>query len=65
MKRFVIATVLAASALAAFALSAAKIGGIDYAEGGISISRNGKISRPRISATPFSQATSSRPSPTA
>ncbi len=55
MKRFVIATVLAASALAAFALSAAKIGGIDYAEGGISISRNGKIiSAPNIGDPVFS-----------
>jgi len=49
MKRLVIAALLAASGLAAAALSYPKVGSIDYAEGGVSISRNGKtISAPNI-----------------
>jgi hypothetical protein len=49
MKRLVIVALLAASAIAAAALSYPKVGSIDYAEGGVSISRNGKtISAPNI-----------------
>jgi hypothetical protein len=49
MKRLVIAALLAASAIAASALSYPKVGSIDYAEGGISIGRSGKtISAPNI-----------------
>jgi hypothetical protein len=49
MKRQVIVALLAASALAAAALSYPKVGSIDYAEGGVSISRSGKVlSAPNI-----------------
>ncbi len=49
MKRLVLAAMLAASALAAAALSYPKVGSIDYAEGGVSIARSGKtISAPNI-----------------
>jgi hypothetical protein len=49
MKRLILGAVFAATALAAAALATPKIGGIDYAEGTVSISRNGKtISAPNI-----------------
>jgi len=49
MKRLVIVALLAASALAAAAVSYPKVGSIDYAEGGVSIGRNGKmITAPNI-----------------
>jgi len=55
MKRLVLGALLAVSSIAAFALSAAKIGGIDYAEGAISIGRGGKtISAPNIGDPIFS-----------
>jgi hypothetical protein len=49
MKRLAIVVLLFASAAAAFALASAKVGSIDYAEGGVSLSRSGKtISAPNI-----------------
>jgi hypothetical protein len=49
MKRLVLGVLLAASAVAATALASPKIGGIDYAEGAVSIGRAGKvISAPNI-----------------
>ncbi len=49
MKKAIIAAVLVVSSLAAMALTSAKVGGIDYAEGTISIGRAGKtISSPNI-----------------
>ncbi len=49
MKKTMIAVVLVVSSLAAMALTSAKVGGIDYAEGAISIGRAGKtISSPNI-----------------
>jgi hypothetical protein len=43
MKRLVIGALLAATAIAAAALSSPKVGSIDYAEGGVSMARGGKI----------------------
>lgn len=49
MKRAVIAVLLAASALAARAVTYAQVGSIDYVEGSVSIGRSGKtISAPNI-----------------
>ena len=49
MKKTAIAVVLVLSSLAAMALASAKVGGIDYAEGVVSIGRGGKtISSPNI-----------------
>jgi hypothetical protein len=55
MKRMVIGALLAAAAMAASALTAVKVGGIDYAEGAVSIGRGGKnISAPNIGDPVFS-----------
>jgi hypothetical protein len=49
MKRLFIFALLIVSAIAAAALTAPKVGGIDYAEGGVSIGRSGKtIAAPNI-----------------
>lgn len=55
MKRLVLGFLLAASCIAASALSAPKIGSVDYIEGSVSISRNGKVtSAPEIGDSLFS-----------
>jgi hypothetical protein len=55
MKRLIFVALLVVSAIAAAALSSPKVGGIDYAEGGISIGRGGKtISAPNIGDPVFS-----------
>ena len=55
MKSLFVVAMLVATSVAATALSAAKVGGIDYAEGGISIGRNGRtISAPNIGDPVFS-----------
>lgn len=49
MKRIAIVALLTACAAGAWALATAKVGSIDYAEGGVSLSRGGKtISAPNI-----------------
>jgi hypothetical protein len=55
MKRLFLAAMLVVTAVAVTALSAAKVGDIDYAEGGVSIGRGGRtISAPDIGDPVFS-----------
>jgi hypothetical protein len=56
MKKAVIAAVLVVSSFAAMALTSAKVGGIDYAEGAISIGEERPFPLP-TSATRYSPAT--------